>query len=395
MIQRRLQQHLRHIFALFPITAVLGPRQSGKTTLAQATFDLPYCSLEDPDVRDFAENDPRRFLEQYPQGCILDEAQRVPQLFSYLQGIVDKRRTTGQFVLTGSSNFLMMQSISQSLAGRVGIAKLLPFSLQELVSSETRSVIRATSDTRLISADQAMLHGFYPPIHDRDIEPRLWLSNYFTTYIERDVRLLQNITDLRAFTTFVRLCAGRVGQVLNLALLASDCGIAPNTAKQWISVLEASYIVFLLPPFQRNFGKRLIKMPKLYFHDVGLATHLLGIRSVEELSTHSARGALFENMMVSEMAKYFTNLGEEPPLSYWRDKSGREIDLLIEQGNEIRAFEIKSAATFNSSFFASLQYFKDIANISEKRVFVLYGGEQTSKRTNGTALSWRDAVSVL
>lgn len=384
MINRTLQHHLKQIFASFPVTALVGPRQSGKTVLAQATFSLPYVSLEDPDKREFAENDTRRFIEQYPDGCIMDEAQRVPRLFSYLQGYVDKQRKSGQYVLTGSSNFLMMQNISQSLAGRVGIANLLPFSLAEL----------AAADLQPTSTDAAILRGFYPPIYDYAIEPRLWLSNYFTTYIERDVRLLQNINDLRTFTTFVRLCAGRTGQILNYTSLASDCGVSPNTIKQWISVLEASYVVFLVQPYYQNFGKRLIKMPKLYFHDVGLAAYLMGIRSENELTLHSSRGALFENMIVSEFFKYYTNRGETPPLSYWRDKTGHEVDLVLETSQGIRALEIKSAKTFDSSFFSSLSYFRKLSGITEKHVYVVYAGKNSAQRSQGNEISWLDALQA-
>lgn len=391
MIQRSLQSYLKQLFASFPVTALIGPRQSGKTVLARTTFSLPYCSLEDPDTREFADNDTRRFLEQYPNGCIFDEAQRVPRLFSYLQGVVDSRRSagqgSGQFVITGSSNFLMMQNISQSLAGRVGIATLLPFSLEELKLSSIAPE----------NPDAGMLRGFYPPlfsVEQSNKEPRLWLSNYITTYIERDVRLLQNISDLRTFTTFVRLCAARTGQILNYTSLASDCGVSPNTIKQWLSVLEASYVVFLLQPYHQHFGKRLIKMPKLYFHDVGLAAYLLGIRSHAEIATHAQRGALFENMIISDVWKSYTNRGETPPLSYWRDKTGNEIDLIVETPQSIRACEIKSAHTFDASFFSTLNYFRSISGIAEEQVFVIYGGESSQQRSQGMVLSWRDVQYI-
>jgi hypothetical protein len=392
MIARTIEAYLQQIFAAFPVTAIVGPRQSGKTMLAQALFPLPYTSLEDPDTREIAETDTRRFLEQYPNGCIIDEAQRVPQLFSYLQGYVDARRTAGQYVLTGSSNFLMMRNISQSLAGRVGIATLLPFSLEEL---HTPSVSNSVPET---TVDATMLRGFYPPLYNdaqRQTEPRLWLSNYITTYIERDVRLLQNITDLRTFTTFLRLCAARTGQILNYTALAADCGISPNTVKQWLSVLEASYILFFVQPFHQNFGKRLIKMPKMYFHDVALAAYLLGIRSEQEIATHSARGALMETMIIGEIYKYFTHRGETPPLSYWRDKTGHEIDLIIETPQTISAVEIKSAHTFDASFFASLTYFRTLANIPPENGFVIYGGTSTMQRTQGMSVSWRDTVRII
>lgn len=391
MIQRTLQPYLQQLFASFPVTALIGPRQSGKTVLAQRTFSFPYCSLEDPDVREFAELDTRRFLEQYPSGCIIDEAQRVPRLFSYLQGYVDDRRKqgkgAGQYVLTGSSNFLMMQNIAQSLAGRVGIATLLPFSLEEL---------RATAVAPK-SLESAMLRGFYPPLYSPEHtanEPRLWLSNYIATYIERDVRLLQNISNLRSFSTFVRLCAARTGQILNYTSLASDCGVSPNTVKQWISTLEASYVVFLVHPYHQHFGKRLIKMPKLYFHDVGLAAYLLGIRREQELATHWLRGALFETMILGELWKSYTNRGEIPPISYWRDKTGHEIDIIIEHPAGMYAIEIKSSQTFDTSFFSSLRLFQKISGVTAEESFVVYGGDITQKRSAGTALSWRDCGEI-
>ena len=300
MINRAAHQRLLRLAAGFPIVAITGPRQSGKTTLTRMAFpDKEYLSLEDPDIRSLAEQDPRGFLSRLPDGAILDEAQRAPQLFSYLQTHVDAHAKPGMFVLTGSQQFGLLSGISQSLAGRVGLVQLLPFSVSELKAAK-----RLPS-----SLDALLFRGLYPALYDRDISPGDWFAGYMTTYIERDVRQLVNVRDLSAFQRFVKMCAARVGQLLNLSSLAGDCGITHNTAASWISVLEASYIIYLLRPHHRNFNKRLVKAPKLYFVDAGMAGWLLGIREEDQLAFHAQRGALFENLVVTEFLKARFNNG--------------------------------------------------------------------------------------
>ena len=311
MLKRRLARQVQQLAKKFPVVAITGPRQSGKTTLAKALFsDLPYVSLEDPDTRQYAIQDPRDFLQQYDQGAVIDEAQHAPDLFSYLQTHVDKSQENGRFILTGSQNFLLLEKINQSLAGRVAINKLLPLSLHEL----------QTNKIALTTPEESIFRGFYPRLYtDKTLLPTEWYPNYIQTYLERDVRQIKNILDLSQFQLFLKMCASRVGQLLNLSSLANDCGINHNTAKSWIGLLEASYIIFLQRPYYQNFSKRLVKMPKLYFYDTGVACSLLGIREVEQVNTHFAKGALFENLIILELLKHRYNQGLENNLYFWRD----------------------------------------------------------------------------
>ncbi|MEW6749441.1 MAG: ATP-binding protein [Candidatus Latescibacterota bacterium] len=359
VIPRTLERYLRRDATLYPIVALTGPRQAGKTTLARAAFPgHAYVSLEETENRLLARDDPRGFLARLPGDAIVEEAQRAPNLFSYIQTAVDAVDRPGRFVLTGSQNFLLMEQVSQSLAGRCGLLHVLPFSRAELERQEQPepSLDGGLFANRSTGLDcwATVWSGLYPRIHDRQIPPQVWLADYVRTYIERDVRELVNVGDLDTFERFVALCTGRTGQILNYSALANDCGIAVDTARRWISTLRTSFIVFLLRPHSRNFSKRLIKSPKLYFYDTGLVCYLLGIRSREQLLLHAARGAVFENYVVAEVNKQFVHHRQESPLFFWRDQTGHEIDLLIDTGSELLAVEVKSAETINPSMLDGL-----------------------------------------
>jgi predicted AAA+ superfamily ATPase len=384
MIRRVIQDKINQLAEMFPVISVTGPRQSGKTTLIKSMFpDWRYESLEDPDTRLFAINDPRKFLEGEKK-MIIDEIQRAPDLFSYIQSKTDKTNISGQFIISGSQSFLLNQHISQSLAGRVAILNLMPLSLPEIMEHG----INVTGYEKLI------YQGFYPRLYDRNIEPVDFYPNYIQTYLERDVRLLQNIHDLNIFVRFLKLCAGRTGQLLNLNSLANDCGVSPNTAKSWISVLEASYIIFLLQSHHENFNKRLVKMPKLFFIDTGLASSLLGIQSENQLNTHFLRGALFENFIISEFIKARFNNGLRNNCYFWRDNKGTEIDCIIENGDRLTPIEIKSANTFNQDFFKNLNYWNKLSGNSAENSYVIYGGETDRDTQEGFLLSWMNVSRV-
>lgn len=384
MIKRVLEEKIKQLAGKFPIISVTGPRQSGKTTLIKSIFpEYRYESLEDPDTRLFATTDPRRFLES-DKKMVIDEIQRVPELFSYLQTKSDKANINGQYIISGSQSFLLNQHISQSLAGRVAILNLMPLSLSEL----------RDHGIPIMGYEKLIYQGFYPRLYDKVISPGDFYPNYIQTYIERDVRLLQNIHDLTLFVRFLKLCAGRVGQLLNLNSLANDCGISPNTAKSWISVLEASYIIFLLQPHYKNFNKRLVKMPKLYFIDTGLASSLLEIRSESQLSTHFLRGALFENFIISEFIKQRLNNGLRSNCYFWRDNKGIEIDCIIENGNQLTPVEIKSGNTFNQDFFKHLNYWNKLSDNSGKNSYLIFGGDSSRNTKDGILLSWSDIYKI-
>jgi predicted AAA+ superfamily ATPase len=385
MIRRDIEPKIRSLLDGFPIVTVTGPRQSGKTTLARSVFShKPYLSLEDPDNRRMALEDPRSFLDRLPDGGVLDEVQRAPELLSYLQSRVDADGRMGLFLLTGSQQFGLISGITQSLAGRTAFVELLPFSIHELQNTEQG----------VPALDAMLFTGGYPPIYDRRLSPGEWLPAYVTAYIERDVRQLLNIQDLDAFQRFIRLCAGRSGQVLNLSSLATDCGITHNTAKAWISVLEASYVLFLLRPHHANFRKRLIKSPKLFFYDTGLLCWLIGIQEPGQLETHPLRGSIFETLILSEMMKTSLNRGDRPSFYYWRDSNGNEVDVICDTGMKLMPIEIKSGRTINRDFFTSLKRWITLAGDSVVDPSLIYGGRGPLEHKGIRVYGW-DSISEL
>ncbi len=383
MIQRIAKHKLKDLASKFKAVAVTGARQTGKTTLVKQVFkSKPYVSLENPDSRNFALEDPRGFLETYPNGAILDEVQRVPALFSYLQEVLDNSKAKGLFILSGSNNFLLQQSISQTLAGRVGYINLLPFSITELKKAK----LLPTDD------DTLMLNGFYPPIYDQEIPPADWCPNYIRTYIEKDVRQIKNITDLIVFERFIKLLAGRSGQELNNSALAVETGVDVKTIQSWISILESSFIIYLLKPHHKNFNKTIVKRPKVYFYDSAIVCYLLGIRDSSQLQTHPLRGAIFEGMVVTELIKKRTNAGLPINLFYWRDKTGHEIDVIIDNAGKLLPIEIKSGKTIHTEFFKNMEYWCNLSKIQKS--IVLYAGSQNQKRSTGReTLNWRSVMT--
>lgn len=372
----------------FPAIAILGPRQSGKTTLSKKLFPKhTFLDLDDPETKLFAQTDPKRFFAEYENsyGIIIDEFQNVPELLSYIKIIVDEKKRPGYFVLTGSQNFLVNEKITQSLAGRVGILTLLPLSISELKNVDL-----------LPNYKKLLINGFYPRIYDENILPDKLYSSYIQTYVEKDVRQVSAVTNLTTFQLFLKLCAGRIGQALNIAELATVTGIDQATANRWLSILEASYIIFLLRPFYKNFNKRLTKTPKLYFYDTGIASYLLGIKKTEDLTVSSFRGSLFENLIIADLIKQSYNMGELPSLYYWRDQNGRiEIDCLIDKISTLIPIEIKSSETISHNFFDNLKQFDSIAEIEPTNNFLIYAGESKQKRSSGNILSWKDAGEFL
>lgn len=390
MIVRTLQTQLLESASRYPVITLTGPRQSGKTTLCRMSFpDKPYVSLETPATRDFALEDPLGFLAQFPDGAILDEVQRTPDLPSYLQSLVDLDPRPGRFILTGSQNLALLSTVSQSLAGRTAILELLPLGLEE---------IRRFPE-KVGNLSQTLWRGGYPRLFAHQLPPDEWLAGYTTTYLERDVRQLLKVGDLLQFQTFLRLCATRTGQLFNLSSLAADCGVSQPTVRAWLSVLEASYIAFRLPPFHANLTKRLIKTPKLYFHDTGLASHLLGIHSPEQLAAHPLRGALFETWVVGEIARQHLHRGRRPRFYFYGERGRLEVDLLLENGAEITAIEIKSSQTPTPAFFNAFETLAARFHHQEHPLFhlgeriVIYGGEEAQGRRGARLLPWSQVDS--
>lgn len=379
MFRRLAERHLKELSRQFPSVTIVGPRQSGKTTLARAAFrDYAYASLEDPDVRRHASEDPRGFLASYPAPLIIDEVQRVPELLSYLQGVLDGERTNGRYVLTGSHQPRLKAEVAQSLAGRTALLKLLPLSFAELRRAGVRQ-----------SREEWVWRGFMPRIYDQAMDARLLYKNYFETYVERDVQQLVNVKDQSKFELFVRLLAGRVGQVANLQSLAGEIGVSAVTLNSWLSILEASYVIFRLPPYYRNLGKRLVKSPKIYFSEVGLAAYLLGIRNAGQVAQHPLFGNLFENMVVADRLKRRLNAGEEPNLYYYRDSRQLEVDLVEEDGADIAAFEIKSSFTANENFTDGLNALREMSG-HVKSCGVVYSGKPIKALRGCSFLNYAD-----
>ncbi|MDL2230287.1 ATP-binding protein, partial [Alistipes sp. OttesenSCG-928-L06] len=386
MIKRELQYKLEEMAKKYPVVTLTGPRQSGKSTLLKTTFpDYNYVSVEDPDIRLFASEDPRGFLATYPDKTIIDEIQRVPELFSYIQSHVDNENREGMYLLAGSHNFLLMQHIGQSLAGRTAILKLLPFSHTEM---QAGNILPAT-------VDEEIFKGSYPRLYDKNIAPGDFYPFYVQTYVERDVRLIKNIGDLSKFIRFIKLCAGRIGQLLNLSSLANECGIAVSTAQAWVSLLEASYILYLLKPDHNNYAKRLVKSPKLYFYDTGLACSLLDISDAKQLSTHFLRGGLFENLVINEFIKKAFNTGKEPEITFWRDSTGNEVDLLNMVSGRQHAWEIKSGATFSSDYFKGVSKWAQLSSTPAEQLHMVYTGDKSMKTSNGDVIAWSNLSDFL
>lgn len=388
MIFRDLTEILKEAAQQFKVITILGPRQSGKTTLAQETFkNYKYISLEDLDIRAHATQDPREFLEfnKNEFGIILDEIQHVPNLLPYIQTYVDREKVNGYFILTGSQNFLINQAITQTLAGRMAVLTLLPLSINEL------------SENNLMpnTIEEYVYKGSYPQLYAQKTSIALWYSSYTLTYIERDVRQVTTIDELTTFKLFLKLCAGRIGQLLNVSSLANDCGISFRTADRWLSLLQASYVILLLLPYHKNFSKRLVKTPKLYFYDTGLACSLLGIESQDQVKTHYLRGGLVENSIIVDLYKQYYNTAREPHVYFWRDNHGNEVDCIIEKGDMMFPIEIKAGQTISNNYFTGLNYWNELAENDPAQSLVIYTGTEDQKRSIGNVFSWKSAGHVI
>lgn len=385
MYTRELGVFLKEMAEKYPILTMIGPRQSGKSTLARVLFpNHQYLSLEEPDTRQQALQDPRAFFSHHSGDLIIDEVQRAPELLSYLQSLVDQPKNRRHFLLTGSQQLLLMEKVSQSLAGRTFIAKLLPF---------TRSELLQYPQSAPQSLEASLFYGGYPRIFDKQLPPQQWLEQYYQTYVERDVRQLIRVGEVDLFDRFTRLCAGRVGQLINFSSLANDCGISAPTASSWLSALKTSFICFSLAPHFRNFSKRLVKSPKLYFYDTGLLCYLLRIKSPQDLTSHSLRGHIFENWVISEAIKSQWNMGQEPNFYFWRDSNGHEVDLLRDEGKFLYPIEIKSAMTFHPDFIKTLVHLNDLQGKKFTGIPLgtcVYGGEESFDFKNYRIQSWKD-----
>jgi len=385
-IERALLDALNAQREKYPILAVTGPRQSGKTTLLQHAFpDYEYVSLENRDIRERAESDPNGFLKKFSSKVILDEAQRAPILFSYLQTKTDADREMGQYILSGSQNFMLLESISQSLAGRVALFRLLPFTFPEMQKYGLLAE----------GWEEAAFRGFYPGIFDRDIASPVFYNNYIETYIERDVRNLIAVRDLRQFRLFMRRCAANAGQLLNLQTIAADCGISGPTAKAWLSVLESSYIVFLLSPYYRNFNKRITKSPKLFFYDTGVVCNLLEMSSPGDLDNYFQRGSLFENLIIAEMHKQTLHQGNRPAYYFWQDNHGNEVDLMWEHATQVNLLEIKSSSTFHADFLKNMNRFSGQPDVNLGNRYLIYAGDENFSFKDTSVHNWRQTNALL
>jgi len=369
----------------YSVITLTGPRQSGKTTLVKSLFkNKPYCNLENVDEREFAINDPKAFLLRFPAGAVLDEIQRAPELMSYIQTIVDEKQDPGMFILTGSQNFNLLENVTQSLAGRTAILKLLPFNLKEIGLYK-----------KSFSTNDYLLNGFFPAVYEKKLNPTIFYRNYYETYVERDLRQLINVKNLNLFQIFVRLCAGRIGQLFNASSLSSEVGVSVATIKSWMSILEASFIVFLIEPYYENINKRVVKMRKIYFSDIGLASYLLEIENIKQLTSHPLRGNLFENMVITELIKSRYNKGLNHNLYFYRDSNKNEVDILFKQGAMVTPIEIKSALTFNIEFLKSLHYIQKILPCEINKGFLVYGGKIEQIIKNNKIINYKHAEDVL
>ena len=385
-IERTINPQLKRLSKQYPVITITGPRQSGKTTLCRQTFPKKqYLTMENINTRQAAQSDPERFIRQLENGAIIDEIQRTPELLSAIQTYVDEKNKEGLFILTGSHQFQLMNNISQSLAGRTAILQLLPFTYHEIYAKKRMKP----------SLEKLLYTGFYPRIFDKKLNPTEALSFYTTTYIERDIRELINIKDLSKFTLFLKLCAARTGQIINFSNIGNDCGVNYHTIKSWLSILETSYIITLLRPHYENFKKRLIKTPKLYFIDTGLASLLLEIQNETQLRNHPLRGALFESFVVSELLKHRYNNVQTNNLYFFRDNIGNEVDILFDQGIEINPIEIKSSETITSDFFKGLDYYKKLSPEKAKTTYLIYGGTQTYTHKQHKIVSIPDIPTIL
>jgi predicted AAA+ superfamily ATPase len=383
IIPRKLTSHIKSMLQKFPVISLTGPRQSGKTTLLRNEFShYKYFNLERTDHREMILSDPIGFLKSTGTGVIFDEVQNAPELFSYIQVVSDEQNTQGQYILSGSQSFLLNERISQSLAGRVNINHLFPFDITELTAIKNQNIF------------QTIVNGFYPRLYDQQISANDFYPSYLQTYIERDVRTLKAVENLNTFSRFLGLCAGRIGQVLNLTSLANDSGVTVNTVKSWLSLLESSYIIYQLQPYYRNFNKRLIKSPKLYFYDTGVACSLLRLTNQEMIRTHYLYGALFENLVISEIIKYQNHSGKRPAVYYWRESNGIEIDCIIEKENsEIIILEIKGGQTFSKDYIKNLKNFAH--NDLPIHKTLIYAGEQSSTISEVQIIAWKDFPAFL
>lgn len=382
-IKREIEEEIKNMASSYPVVTLIGPRQSGKTTVARKLFaDKSYVSLENIDERTLAQEDPKGFLDRFPNGCIIDEIQREPSILSYIQTIIDNEDIKGKYILTGSHQLKLSENINQSLAGRTAILTLLPLTISELQKANVN-----------IELDDYLFNGMYPRIYKDKLDPTKLYKNYTQTYLERDVRQIINLKDLSLFQKFLKLCAGRIGQVLSASNISNEVGVSHKTIQNWLSVLEASFIIFRLPPYFENFGKRVIKSPKLYFTDIGLATYLLDINDVSQISRDPLRGSLVENMIILDIYKTFLNKGMAPPLYFYRDSQKNEVDLIIKSGNSLMPIEIKSSKTFQVSFLKNLEYFHKLAANKAENGLLIYNGEQEQQIRSNKIINYKNTAS--